>query len=158
MMYYLVVVLLMFVLPVVSILIELFLFKGSSTLILLVGKWFAFWAVGGRLFLAGLRQAIQPRFTAETILAVKGEEPLQLVQELGFANLATGTIGIISIFKGSWVMPSAIAGCLFYGLAGARHTVKGGRSFAESTAMVSDLFIFVVLLLYIVIQFAFPSK
>ena len=157
MMYYLMVALLMFVLPVGSIMIELLLFKGASTLIPLVGKWFAFWAVGGRLLLAGLRQAIQPRFTAETILGIKGNEPLQLVQELGFANIAIGTIGIISIFNGSWVMPSSIAGCLFYGLAGARHIVKGKRGTAENTAMVSDVFIFIVLLAYIIIQVASPS-
>ena len=31
----------------------------------LVGKWFVFWTVGIQLFLAGLRQIVQPRYTAE---------------------------------------------------------------------------------------------
>jgi hypothetical protein len=124
-MYYLTVVLLMFVLPIGSILIELFAFRSAQAAISLVGKWFVFWAVGARLLLAGLRQVIQPRFTAETILGIKGEAPLQVVQELGFANISIGAIGIVSIFNGAWVMPSALAGCLFFGLAGLGHVVQG---------------------------------
>ena len=153
-MYYLTVGLLMFVLPVGSILLELFAFKSTLTFVSLVGKWFIFWGVGGRLFLAGLRQAIQPGFTAKTILGIKGKEAFQVVQELGFANISIGAIGIISILSGSWVMPSAIAGCLFYGLAGGRHIAKGNRNSVENTAMVSDVFIFVVLLIYIIAQAA----
>lgn len=52
------VILLMAVLPVGSILAELFVFKTPTTVLLLVGKWFAFWAVGVRQFLAGPRQTI----------------------------------------------------------------------------------------------------
>jgi hypothetical protein len=156
-MYYLIVGLLMFVLPIGSILVELFAFKSTQALMPLIGKWFVFWGVGGRLFLAGLRQAIQPRFTAEAILGIKCKESLQVVQELGFANISIGAIGIVSIFSGSWVMPSAIAGCLFCGLAGGRHVVKSKRNTVEDTALVSDLFIFVVLLLYIVVQVVSPQ-
>jgi hypothetical protein len=157
-MYYLTVGLLMFVLPIGSILIELFAFKSSNGIASLVGKWFVFWAVGVRLLLAGSRQAIQPRFTAETILGIKGEEPLQIVQELGFANISIGAIGIVSIFSGTWVMPSAIAGCLFFGLAGIRHMVQGKRNALENTAMISDLFLFAVLLVYILAGIASPPR
>jgi hypothetical protein len=150
--YYVIVALLVFVLPMGSVIVELLAFKSSHALVSLIGKWFVFWGVGGRLLLAGLRQAIQPRFTAETILGIKGKESFQVVQELGFANVSIGAIGIISIVSGSWVTPAAIAGCLFYGLAGVRHIVKNKRNTAENTAMVSDLFLFVVLLLFIVAQ------
>ena len=34
----------------------------------LVGRWFVFWAVGVRLSLAGLRQFLQPAFTARQII------------------------------------------------------------------------------------------
>ena len=149
-MYYLTVALLMVVLPVGSILVELLAFKGSQAFVLVLGKWFVFWAVGARLFLAGLRQAIQPRFTAETILGIKGDAPLHVVQELGFANLSIGLAGLISIFSGSWVMPVGIAGCMFYGLAGARHVAQRRRNALENTAMVSDLFAFAVLAAYII--------
>ena len=148
-MYYTIVVLFMFLLPTSSLLVELFVFRSSLNVFLLVGKWFTFWGVGGRLLLAGLRQAIQPRFTAENILGIKSKGALQVVQELGFGNISIGAIGILSILSGSWVMPAAIAGCMFYGFAGFRHVVKPGRNGLENTALVSDLFIFAVLLLYI---------
>jgi hypothetical protein len=157
-MYYLTVALLMFVLPIVSILVELFAFRSSHALTLVLGKWFVFWAVGGRLLLTGLRQAIQPRFTAETILGIKGESPLQVVQELGFANISIGVIGIVSIFNGAWLMPAAIVGGLFYGCAGIRHVLKGNRNPLENTAMVSDLFIFAVMLVDIIFMLVSPSR
>lgn len=157
-MYYLTVTLLMFVLPIGSILIDLFAFKSAYGTVSLVGKWFVFWAVGARLFLAGLRQAIQPRFTAEIILGIKGEEPLQVVQELGFANISIGAIGIVSIFSGTWVMPSATAGCLFFGLAGIRHVVTGKRNALENTAMLTDLFLFAVLVVYIIAVNVSPAR
>jgi len=140
----------MLVLPVCSILAEVLIFRNSANLLLLVGKWFVFWAVGARLFLAGFRQAIQPRFTAETILGIKGDAPLHVVQELGFANISIGVIGLISIFSGVWVMPAATAGFLFYGFAGIRHVVQRNRNPLENTAMASDLFIFVVLAAYVI--------
>jgi hypothetical protein len=157
-MYYLTVALLMLVLPVGSILVELFFFNGSQAFILLVGKWFVFWAVGGRLLLAGIRQALQPRFTANTILGIKGDEAFQVVQELGFANISIGTIGVVSISNGAWVVPAAIAGGLFYGLAGIKHVVKGKGNALEITAMVSDLFILVVMAAYLAALFISSTK
>jgi len=153
-MYYLTVVLLMFVLPIASILIEILGFKVPTAFILVAGKWFVFWAVGARLLLAGLRQAIQPRFTAENILGIKGDASLHIVQELGFANISIGMIGLVSIFNGAWVMPAAIAGCVFYGFAGVRHVVQRNRNTLENTAMASDLFIFVVLAACVIIALA----
>ena len=157
-MYYLTVVLLMFVLPIASILLEHFAFPNPAALLLVFGKWFVFWAVGARLLLAGLRQAIQPRFTAETILGIEGDAPLHVVQELGFANISIGVIGLISIFSSAWVMPAAIAGCLFYCFAGIRHVVQRNRNALENTAMASDLFIFVVLAAYVIIALAQGSR
>ncbi|HET6487778.1 MAG TPA: DUF6790 family protein, partial [Spirochaetia bacterium] len=122
--------------------------------VLVAGKWFVFWAVGARLFLAGLRQVLQPRFTAETILGIKGDAPLHIVQELGFANISIGALGLLSILRGAWVMPAAIAGCLFYGLAGIRHLTQRNRNALENTATVSDLFMFAVLAAYAVIALA----
>jgi len=150
-MYYLTVVLLMLVLPVASILVEILGFNAHAAPILIIGRWFVFWAVGARLFLAGLRQVLQPRFTAETILGIKGDAPLHVVQELGFANISLGAIGLVSILNGAWVMPAAIAGGLFYGLAGIRHLVKRNRNRLENTATASDLFIFAVLAAYAII-------
>jgi hypothetical protein len=60
--YLAIVVLLMLVLPLASLLIE-----TREPGLVLVGKWWNFWAIGVRLFTAGLRQVAKPAFTAEVI-------------------------------------------------------------------------------------------
>jgi hypothetical protein len=147
--YFIVVVALMLVLPVISIVIE----HGRGhdvALLALTGKWFTFWSVGVRLAIAGLRQITDPRFTAHTILGLKGHEAFLLVRELGFANVAIGTIGVCSVVVPSWVTPAALAGAIFLGLAGANHTMQKHRGAKENAAMVSDLFVAAVLIVYCV--------
>ncbi|WP_158813985.1 hypothetical protein [Methylocapsa sp. S129] len=144
-MYLTIIILLMGVLPVGSILIEFALLHHSADLLFLVGKWFVFWAVGVRLLLAGARQVANPAFTAETIFDVKEKAALTIVQELGFGNLSIGLLGALTLLHSGWIVPAAIVGGLFYGLAGLQHFLKGGRNSIENIAMVSDLFIFVVL-------------
>lgn len=147
-MYLAVVVLLMGVFPIISILIES-AFRGDAGLVFLIGKWFVFWAVGMRLLLAGVRQMANPAFTADTIFGIKDKAAQIIVRELGFANFAIGVLGGLSLLNHEWVVPTAIAGGLFYGLAGALHLRKGERNTNENIAMISDLFIFVVLALYL---------
>ena len=144
-MYYVIVVALMFVLPLLSVAVDASISPGSASL-LLIGRWFVFWAVGIRLLLAGIRQIIQPRYTAETILGIKGEESLLVVRELGFANAAVGAIGTGSILAPGWVTAGALAGGIFYGLAGANHAMQIHRNRLENVAMTSDLFVGIVLL------------
>jgi len=148
-MYILMIILLMFVLPIVSLLVELFLFRSPLGIMSLIGKWFVFWAMGVRLFTAGLRQSTRPRFTAETILGIKGTEQFLIVQELGFANLAMGLLGMSSLLARSWVFPAALVGCLFMGLAGIRHMFSKGRNPLENGAMFSNLAVACILLTYI---------
>jgi hypothetical protein len=147
-MYLAVIALTMFVLPIVSIAQEYFASAGSPDLIVLAGKWFVFWGVGVRLLLAGLSQTINPAFTARTIFELKDDAAEKVVRELGFGNIAIGLLGVISQFDPGWVLPAAISGGLFYGLAGARHVLNHPRTRQENIAMVSDLFIFAILLVY----------
>lgn len=154
-MYVLTVVSMTFVFPIASILLEAFLFKSTEGVVFLMGKWFVFWGVGIRFFSAGLRQSLDPKFTAEQIFEIKSSEPLVIVQELGFANLSMGLLGIATIFNSSWVVPCAIAGGLFYGLAGAKHITRKGRNLIENVATFSDLFMFLMLLIYLVKQCSF---
>jgi hypothetical protein len=149
-MYILTIILLMFVFPILSVLTELFIFHSAARIILLIGKWFVFWAVGVRLFTAGLRQTLRPQFTAEKILGIRGSDQLIIVQELGFANLSMGILGISTILNGNWILPAAIVGCLFIGLAGIRHVFSKERNPLENSAMLSNLIIFVVLLIYVI--------
>jgi len=147
-MYLLTIIFLMFVFPAASILIEIFLFRSSAGVMPLIGKWFVFWAMGVRLFTAGLRQSIRPRFTAEAILGIKGAEQFILVQELGFANLSMGIFGMGTLLVGNWVFPAALVGCLFLGLAGIRHLFSKGRNLLENSAMLSNLVVACLLFVY----------
>jgi hypothetical protein len=148
-MYVTMVIALMLALPLISIVAQIVLtdhgaLHGAAYLAV-VAKWYVFWAVGARLSLAGLRQIIQPRYTAETILGMKGAEALFFVRELGFANLAMGIVGVASQASPPWVTPAAMLGAIYYGLAGINHCFHKDRNKLENVALVSDLFAALVL-------------
>ena len=71
-----------------------------------------------------------------------------MVRELGIANLAIGTVGTGSLLVPEWLPAAALAGMIFYGLAGINHAFQPHRNRLENVAMVSDLFVAVVLLAY----------
>jgi hypothetical protein len=96
----------MLIFPMASIGLEAFVQNHGALDVAIVGKWFVFWAVGVRLFIAGLRQIVQPRYTAETILGVKDPDATLIVRELGFANTAIGSAGLGSIYLAGWVCRS----------------------------------------------------
>ena len=80
----------------------------------LIGKYFIFWAIGVRLLIAGLKQSLQPRFTAEQIFNIRNSEgSLDIVRELGFANICLGLAGILSLFRMEWRPVAAITGGLY---------------------------------------------
>jgi hypothetical protein len=144
-MYLAMIILLMGAFPALSVIIECCILHSSADPALLIGKWFVFWGVGVRLMLAGLRQIANPTFTADAIFGVKEKAALTIVQELGFANVSIGLLGLLALVRTEWIVPAAITGGLFYGLAGAMHLIKGKRNRTENIAMVSDLWIFLVL-------------
>jgi uncharacterized membrane protein HdeD (DUF308 family) len=112
---------------------------AADPMIVLIGKWYVFWAAGVRLFIAGVRQIVQPKFTSEKIFGIKSDDPLPIVRELGIANLATGTVGLLSLWLPSFVLPVAIAATIFYGAAGLGHLFQAHRNRQENIAMISDL-------------------
>jgi hypothetical protein len=148
-MYVFIVIALMLALPLISIVAQILLTDHGAPQVaqylVVVAKWYVFWAVGVRLSLAGLRQIIQPRYTAETILGLKGAESLFFVRELGFANVTMGSVAVGSLFAPSWVTPAAMLGAIYYGLAGINHCFHKGRNKLQNVALVSDLFAAVVL-------------
>lgn len=151
-MYYAVVLGFMLVLPLVSTLGEAMM--GSSLDIwALALKWFVFWGVGARLAIAGIRQIAQPAFTAKDIFEIDDPKAARIVQELGFWNLSGGLIALLSLVYPDWAMPAAVAGGLFYVLAGWQHWRNAHRNTNETIAMVSDLFIFVVLAVLVLRHF-----
>ncbi len=112
-------------------------------------QWYVFWAGGVRLFLAGLRQAFTPKFTAREIFEMKGEEALPIVQELGFANLSMGALCLVAPFIGAPLAGAIVSG-LYYGLAGFRHlTSREHRNAQRTLAMATDFLVFAVLATYV---------
>lgn len=147
-MYFAAIVLLMFVAPAASLAVEASREPGAD-LMWLAGKWFTFWAVGARLLLAGVMQTLRPQFTAESLFRVRDPAALAIVREIGFGNLAIGTIGLASLAEPGWIVPAAIAGGLYYGLAGLGHLLRRERNSKEQLALVSDLAIFLLLAVFV---------
>ncbi|MBS9478764.1 hypothetical protein [Ancylobacter radicis] len=145
-MYYAIILLTMVVLPVLSIAGELATTSGIGAFLVVSIKWFAFWAVGVRLLLAGITQIWKPAFTVKGILGIDEPRAHVLAQELGFANVAIGFTGLLSLAFSAWVLPVALVGGLFLGLAGINHARRPHRNMRENVAMFSDLWAAIILL------------
>jgi len=148
-MYVIGIVFLMLVCPAVAVALEA-RSAHHAAILLLVGKWYVFWAVGIRLFTAGLRQVSQPQFTAEKIFGIQERASFAIVREVGFGNLAMGTLGICSLYRAAWIIPAAVAGGLYYGLAALMHLFRKGENATEQMTTASDAFAFAVLLFFVV--------
>jgi hypothetical protein len=129
-----------------SIAYEVTYLHSSAPLLFLIGKWFTFWAVGARLFMAGLRQAVQPRFTAHEIFKLEDDSAFPIVREIGFGNLAMGSLGLATLFRPAWLLAGALVGGLYYGLAGLLHLFGKKRNLNENVALISDLAVALVML------------
>ena len=143
-MYIVIVALTMLILPVSSILFARSM-NPAAPWIDLIGLWFVVWGVGARLGLAGARQILRPEFTAHDILGMSGDGALLIVRELGFANLAVGIVGLLAWRYPAFVLPAAIYASIFYAAAGGLHLMENERGLNENVAMVSDMFIALVL-------------
>ncbi len=143
-MYSAAIVLMMVVLPLCCVLVEHRVDGAAWTF--LIGKWFVFWAVGVRVFLAGVMQLARPQFTAHRIFHFETDDALPIVRELGIANVAGGLVAIVSIANPTFVLPIAIWAAIFYGGASVAHIFGRERAASETVAMATDIFAFVVLL------------
>lgn len=99
----------MLILPLLSIGGE-YALAPDADLAFLIGKWFVFWAMGVRLMLAGLRQILDPAFTAKTIFKIKDPDARKVVVELGFGNVAIALLGLLSVYRTDWVTPALSSG------------------------------------------------
>lgn len=117
---------------------------------MLIGKWFVFWGVGVRLGMAGLRQYFQPAFTSREIMGIDTPEAFLLVREIGAANIAAGVVGLVSLAAPRFVLPSAIWAAIYFAVAAFEHTKSKQRNTHENVAMISDVFIAVVLAGFVV--------
>lgn len=139
------------IVPLVAMLVE-FLFIGTSqTFVAIAFKWFLLSGVGLRLGGAGVKQIMQPQFTAKEIFNIESDGAAAVVRELGFANICFAVLAVISFFVSSFRIPAAITGGLYFGFAGLLHVFKPKDSSKEIFAMVSDLYIFFVLLILLIL-------
>ncbi|WLC77724.1 hypothetical protein KTC99_22485 (plasmid) [Clostridium estertheticum] len=132
------VVLFFYICPVISILIDMLVFK-EFLLVQVILKWCVFWGVGLRLFTAGLKQALTPEFTAKSIFDVTDVKAFPIVRELGFANICSGFIGIISLFMFNFRLLAAIVGVLYYSLALFQHLIREKKNSTEMFVTITDL-------------------
>jgi len=143
------VLILMFVLPMISI-VEAMTTRKAADLWNLVGTWFVFWAVGVRLVTAAVRQVVNPSFTAQAIFRIDNKKSYAVVRELGLANFCMGLIGMLSFLVPEWCTAAALGGGLYLGLAGIQHILKKTASPNEVVAMVSDMIVCLILATYVV--------
>ena len=135
------------VLPIASGIVELAAQGGDPVIVL--GRWFLFWGVGTRLLLAGIVQVTRPSFTARDILGTDAGGALHIVQELGFANIAMGTVAVIGAYVPAWYVPAALPGGIFLGQAGLRHVAKAGKGLEERVATWTDLLVAGAMLVFV---------
>ncbi len=140
--------LLTFILPVCSILIE-FTVKKIPVDPALIGKWFIFWGFGVRLFIAGILQLFRPGLTAVRIYNLRNAKSFAIIKELGVVNISLGAMGIFSLFNSEGRPIAAISGCIFFGLATIGHFFRKPDTGNGIMSLVTDLLLFSVILLYL---------
>ncbi|MFT4144286.1 MAG: hypothetical protein QM644_07490 [Mobilitalea sp.] len=134
--------------PFISIGIEMQLSNSAFRILLL--KWFAFYSIGLRLLSAGIKQVLSPGFTAKEIFEINDPKSHPIILELGFSNICLGLLGVCSIAIHEFRLAAAFAGGIYFGLAGSMHLFRKNKNNIELFAMVSDLYIFIVLLIIII--------
>jgi hypothetical protein len=139
--YILLVVLQTLVLPLASTVVHLSVAGGQPLVVAAI--WWSFWGVGTRLLVAGISQLANPSRTTREILGAENASAAQVVQELGYANLALGAIALVAPFL-PWGLLAAAPGALYLGLAGVRHVIKPGKKANELVATWTDLLVFAV--------------
>lgn len=152
-MYRLLIVLITIVLPVLGVVFDLSGSGWTADPWPSIGKWFVFWGVGIRPFTAGIVQIVYPKFTSSSILGTTNKGADQVVQELGFANVALGAVGLVaSWWLPGWTFPAALAGAIFLGLAGLRHVAKRAKKPNEAVDTYTDIFVAVVLAAFLIVS------
>lgn len=113
-------------------------------------KWFVFWALGVRLFTAGIVQVFNSSYTADFLLQIEMSDYL-VVRELGFCNIAMGTLAILSLFWEKYRKPASICVGIFISGAMILHIIRIEQiNFSEFVSLAGDVFIVVIAVLCIV--------
>ncbi len=145
--YLLVLFVLMFVFPLLSVFFE-YRIRKTPLDPGLIGKWFVFWSIGVRLFIAGIGQIARPGIAVLRIFHSR-EDRGPGIRELGLATISMGIMGMLSLIFDEWRPLAAITGGLFFGLAGLQHLFRKPGSFHDIAAMVTHQLIAVIMMMYL---------
>lgn len=140
------------VIPLGGAVVEHFMYAAPWSA-LLFSKWFIFSAGGLRLLIAGIKQAMDPAFTAQRIFHIHGTESLPVVRELGFANCCMGSLGVVSLFAPQWRVAAAFTCGLYFTFAALGHIAIKPVGPNERLALWSDVLIAAELVASLVVQF-----
>ncbi len=141
------VILLMVIMPIVSVAVELIIMHEALSVDLL-SAWCIFWALGVRLFTAGIFQLFKPLLTSNIVGITKDANNNSIIKELGCANVSIGLAGIVSLFMPSWRLVVACIGGLFMGLCGLLHYMRKPATCNGRVALVSDIALFFVVVMF----------
>jgi len=140
----------MVIIPAICVAVEHFR-KPEQAIIFLLCKWFVFWAVGVRGLTGGLMQAFNPSYTAN-LLQVTTDNYL-IIQELGFANMAIGVLGICSLFYQRFRKPAALCSAIFLTGAAALHISRLSIiDLGELMSLAGDLFVIIIAIMVFVAE------
>lgn len=86
-----------------------------------------------------MKQTLNPAFTAKSIFTVTDEKAFPIVRELGFANICSGFMGIVSLFVPTFRYAAAILGSLYFMLALLQHLVRKNKNSTEVFVTITNL-------------------
>jgi hypothetical protein len=84
-------------------------------------------------------------FTLQHIFMIHDPKSTALVQELGVHNLILGMAALLTPWFAHYTNIIAIMGSTYFGAAGLLHMTRKHKSFNQQIAMISDLFIAIVM-------------
>lgn len=146
--YALIIICLTFILPILFTIIEWF--TGSVWILSdTFYKWFVFFALGLRLFSAGLTQLFKPTYTLHTVFKINDIKSAALVQELGVHNALIGFALMSMIVMPGYRDILTSIGAAYFGIAGLLHATRKEKAFNQYVAMMADLVIAVITLFFL---------
>ena len=99
--------------------------------------------------MAGVRQIVQPEFTATAVFGIQDCSAYSRVRELGFVTLSVGLLAVVSLLYRPWVEAVALAGHSCSSWQEAIISSAVTVNLLRKVALCSDLFIVSVLVAYL---------
>ena len=135
--------LLLTALPVLSVAYE-YHFAQAALTGALIGKWFAFWAIGVRLMLAGCTQLASRRSKSRDVFAAREDSKI-VKKATGVADIVLAAMGFLCFEIGEASLLATITLGIYMGLACLQQDFKKPATITGWINMVYDLIVFAVI-------------